>query len=413
MAIINIDIKNKSGIEDGSKKHPYNKIQKGIGVAKSGDIVKVAAGTYKENVTIDKSLTLQGENKDTTIINGGGSGNVVYITASYVTLEGLKITNGKNGIYLIPNWRIHHITIKNTIISSNTDIAFMAPHSGGFHLIEDCIISKNGCASYAHQFRNSIVRSCKIFNNKNGLGVAWGHGTLITGNNVHHNGRGIGLDSMTGAIVERNKIHKNKTGIHIAYVGNRNVIRENIFTQNGLGVDMGEQYVRNNKIYHNNIIKNKVQANDRQKDNKWDNGYPSGGNYWSDYTGVDDGSSGKTSGDGIGDTKVPHLGFDNYPLMKKIKINMTPRKVKILPMEKPLKSSIKTKISPAEKPPRYLGNSNTKEIHDLKNINGACQISRMKSQNKVFFKSIKDIKKAMHKKGYNGCKWCLSKYNTG
>ena len=35
MAIINVDIKNKSGIEDGSKKHPYNKIQRGIDVAKS------------------------------------------------------------------------------------------------------------------------------------------------------------------------------------------------------------------------------------------------------------------------------------------------------------------------------------------------------------------------------------------
>jgi len=45
------------------------------------------------------------------------------------------------------------------------------------------------------------------------------------------------------------------------------------------------------------------------------------GNYWSDYSGADDGSgSGKhaTSGDNIGDTEIPHPGtnYDNYPLMQ-------------------------------------------------------------------------------------------------
>lgn len=399
MAIINVDIKNKSGIEDGSKKHPYNKIQRGIDVAKSEDTVKVAAGTYKENITIGKSLTLQGESKDTTIINGGGSGNVIYITANHVAISKLKVTKGDYGIYLVPNWSIHHITIKDVIISSNAKIAFIAPHSGGSHIIEDCIISNNGGCSYAHQFRNSIIRNCNIFGNGSGLSVAWGSGTLITGNKIHNNaGSGISLDSMTNTVVERNKIHHNDTGVHIAYVGRNNTIRENTFTHNKVGINMGEPYVRGNKIYHNNLIKNTVQANDKQNDNIWDDGYPSGGNYWSDYKGIDDRSSGRRSGDGIGDTKIPHLGMDNYPLMKQLNINENPRKIK-----EPL----------VAEPPRYLGNSNTKEIHDLNNQTNACQISKMKSSNKVFFKSIREVKKAIKEKGYNGCRWCLTKYNSG
>ena len=331
MAVVNVDIKNTSGVEDGSDKHPYSKIQKGIDTAKGGDTVKVAAGTYNENVTIGKSLTLQGEDRDTTIIDGSGSGNVIYITADYVTISGLKVTNGDNGIYLIANWRIHHITIRNIIITSNAKIAFIAPHSGGSHLIEDCIISNNGAGSYAHQFRNSIIRNCEVFGNGSGLGVAWGSGTLIAKNKVHHNGGpGISLDSMTYTTVEKNEVYNNNVGIHIAYVGRYNTIRKNIFAHNNVGINMGEQYVHGNKIYHNDLIENTLQANDRQFDNTWDNGYPSGGNYWSDYTGVDDGSGGRTAGDGVGDTKIPHLDMDNYPLMKPWSIDTTPPEPPIL-----------------------------------------------------------------------------------
>jgi hypothetical protein len=50
--------------------------------------------------------------------------------------------------------------------------------------------------------------------------------------------------------------------------------------------------------------------------NNWDNGNGEG-NYWSDYTGLDDGSNGRTYGDGIGDTLTPHFGLDHYPFVNR------------------------------------------------------------------------------------------------
>jgi parallel beta-helix repeat protein len=78
----------------------------------------------------------------------------------------------------------------------------------------------------------------------------------------------------------------------------------------------------NNQICHNNFLNNIKQADtDAESTSAWDNGYPSGGNYWSDYTGVDLNNGpyqNVTGSDGIGDTPHPINADnkDNYPLME-------------------------------------------------------------------------------------------------
>jgi len=84
-----------------------------------------------------------------------------------------------------------------------------------------------------------------------------------------------------------------------------NTISDNFYA--GIGISEAS----NNYIYHNTFKTNRYQAYDDSK-NVWDNGYPSGGNYWSDYTGSD------ANGDGIGDTPyaIPDgINTDRYPLM--------------------------------------------------------------------------------------------------
>jgi len=87
----------------------------------------------------------------------------------------------------------------------------------------------------------------------------------------------------------------------------------NIIANNGkagVKLTMGKR-VSNNIFYHNNFINNTPQVKVYVDVNIWDDGHPSGGNYWSDYTGTD------ANYDGIGDTPyiIDANNTDHYPLM--------------------------------------------------------------------------------------------------
>jgi len=77
----------------------YTTIQEAINHANPGDVVNVSAGTYYESLHIDKNLTLTGENRETTILNGGGCCGIEAISTN-VTITGFKILNVTTGIYV-------------------------------------------------------------------------------------------------------------------------------------------------------------------------------------------------------------------------------------------------------------------------------------------------------------------------
>jgi parallel beta-helix repeat protein len=105
---------------------------------------------------------------------------------------------------------------------------------------------------------------------------------------------GILLEGRTGVTVKNCRV----TGFIYGFCLNGadgNTLQGNTANDNGIGFDVG--FSSNNTFFHNNLINNDIQAFVfTGYANTWDDGYPSGGNYWSDYTGVD------TNGDGIGDT---------------------------------------------------------------------------------------------------------------
>jgi parallel beta-helix repeat protein len=175
--------------------------------------------------------------------------------------------------------------------------------SGHYHNIQDNVISDNWC-DYGG-----------IFN-------FWSNYDNIIDNIFVDNSRGITLYQGTGVNVTGNTFSNTGYGIWLPANSNNNFITGNTFLNNKYyGIYFHTQGPsNNNNIYHNNFINNTYNARDIYT-NTWDDGYPSGGNYWDDYTGVDNfhGPNQDIPGsDGIGDTPYNIPGGSNkdrYPLM--------------------------------------------------------------------------------------------------
>jgi hypothetical protein len=82
----------------------FDQIQSAVDAANSGDTIEIEAGTYNEEVTIDKPLTLigAGNSANGTVLNtsSSGSGNGITVDASNLTVRNLRITDYSNGIRL-------------------------------------------------------------------------------------------------------------------------------------------------------------------------------------------------------------------------------------------------------------------------------------------------------------------------
>src|SRR4030042_4176186 len=95
----------------------FNMIQNGVdGVAIGGTII-VYNGTYVENVMIDKPVQLYGENRNSTIIDGGNLTSTIRITADHVVFNGCTVINGNN---VYPNAGIYLDNVEGSTTNHNT-----------------------------------------------------------------------------------------------------------------------------------------------------------------------------------------------------------------------------------------------------------------------------------------------------
>ena len=291
--------------------------------------------------------------------------NIVLDGAEY-TLQGTGVYESK-GIYL---YRRNNVTIKNMTIrafysgirldSSSSNIIsennvtsnnyhgiFFYPYSDNNFVFGNTIANNSAYGFCLQDSDNNTISGNTVDNSTYGIALVSSELTrsnnIASGNVVDDNFYGITLYAYSGITVDGNNIKNNYAGIR-TYVAPSNFFTNNNVTYNIQGITLDSSWnitlfgntVANNNVglylraasgntfYNNNFIGNSVQVspwNDGYESTcLWDNGYPSGGNYWSDYVGNDTYSGpyqNETGSDGIGDTPyVINAGnVDHYPLM--------------------------------------------------------------------------------------------------
>jgi parallel beta-helix repeat protein len=315
--------------------NPYSTIQAAINAANPGDTILVEAGTYPEYIVVNKSVTLKGANRASIITGNPALPRVVDITVNSVKMMGFTVQSDgtQHGIWIAKSYTAlsNIIITDNTIFNTNTGIYL--------GLCGSSSITNNSlnCNYYGVRLYDSdynIIADNQV-NGSIYYGInlyARSEHNNVTGNILTNSKYGFLLEYANYTYMYLNKIESStEYAIRFSYSFNC-LIKGNTMIHNKYGVYMWN--CSRNQFYYNNFIENTIQVekyNCVLTANLWDTNINPGakGNYWSDYTGVDNGTGvgrwgePRTANDGMGDTRIPHsqvagvswFGLDWYPLM--------------------------------------------------------------------------------------------------
>jgi nitrous oxidase accessory protein len=344
---------------------PGNPIQPTIDQATAGDTILIARGRYPARLRIDKPLTLKGIDRPT--LDAEGTGDVIRITSTDVTIDGLIIKNSGDrlgdqnaGVYIQP--RAHRAIVRNCDLTYNL-FGIWIESVKDVQIDDNLITGKRDYASASRgngiQLYNSSgakIRGNRISFVRDGIYVDVSHHAEFIGNRIHnvrygthymnsHNNlwennesyhnrgglalmmarhqtvrnnrawgnsdHGIMLRTLQDSVIEGNIVAGNARGFFI-YDAEFNELRNNLVIDNTVGTHLWAGS-KNNKVEGNDFVTNREQVRYvAARDELWG---IKDGNYWSNYVGWD------RDADGHGDVQyeandiVDRLSWQ-HPMMK-------------------------------------------------------------------------------------------------
>lgn len=277
----------------------------------TGDIYGTIT-VLRSNIILDgNGYTLQGLGNETGI-------NVTSVND--VTIRNTNITGFDCGIHVRSS--SGDTVSDNTLVGNSAD-GILLEYSSNNSISGNTISGNSDGIHLEYSLYNNVSHNDANGNCFVGFAGIWLESSpynTMTLNNVTGNGEGVLLQSSGNSIVSLNNVVDNLLGIDLDSSSNSCTVSGNEVVQNEYGIAL--EFSSGNAVYHNNFINNTVcQALSTSEPNSWDNSYPAGGNYWSDYVGVDEkkGTNQDLPGaDGVGDTPylIGNSARDNFPLMQ-------------------------------------------------------------------------------------------------
>ena len=319
-----------------------------VPIQRNGDIY-----TFTGNMTVDGDATGMIIERDNMTLDGTGhhfsrSPMAIYAIGimlterSNVTIKNLSISKFSDGVFLNSTFQT---TIENNTIQTESSGVTLISSSNNTISANNITENNSAGLKLISSSYNSILRNTLI-NNARGVRLENSSNSNTISQNKIAGGNIAGIDLCSFELIQehnrifRNEIKDNRYGVHsllaldgtikgnniennakglVIYRSRNITITENTMIRNtdqGIYLDMSYD----SRVYHNNFIDNGCAPHLYFSSATWDSGYPSGGNYWSDYNGTDlfGGLSQEGTGsDGIGDDEyvIDKNNKDNYPLM--------------------------------------------------------------------------------------------------
>ena len=300
-----------SGLAGELTVHAGQSIAAAIAQAAPGDVIRVEKGYYREQLLIDKPLTLNGINRPT--ISGGFKGDTIRVTAEDVTIDGLIVRDSGDslkdqnaGIYIRPGAHravvrncdltynlfgiyietVNKVEIRNNVITGKRD--YKSPRRGnGIQLYntEDAQIIGNNISFvrdgiYVDVSHHAVFRDNRIHHVRYGTHYMNSHNNLWEDNDSYHNRGGLALMMMRNQVVRNNRawgnsdhgimlrtiqdsviegniVAGNERGFFI-YDAEYNTLRDNLVVDNTVGVHLAAGSYRN-QVEGNDFISNRTQ----------------------------------------------------------------------------------------------------------------------------------------------------------
>jgi parallel beta-helix repeat protein len=259
----------------------YMTIQEAINAPETlnGHTIFVETGTYYEHVVVNKTVSLIGENRDSTIIDGNATGTVVYITVNSVTISSFTLQN--SGVFPDSGIRLdsasNNSIVGNKITNNDLDCIWLFDSSSNYIYGNDIANYWNGIYLYAsssntisgnnitadygygigvrYSSNYNVISENRITNSGYGVYLDYSSNTNITGNNITANTDGIWLNPASDNCIFGNSITNNhECGAGLYSDSYNNSIFGNNITNNGDGIDVVSS--NNNNIFGNNITDN-------------------------------------------------------------------------------------------------------------------------------------------------------------
>ncbi len=310
-------------------------------IQRDGNIYTFTENIYGEIVVERNSIVIDGADY---ALWWGGTG-ILLSDRSNITIRNIEIKEFDWGI-MLDNSSNNNI-YGNNITASN--LAGIRGFDGSSNNVTDNVITNNmGSGIGFYGGSHHVIDGNMVANNWGGIESGASNYTIISNNHVVKCWNGIWVSESAFATVSNNvvdEITQFGIGMGIGLRANNSTVTDNVVSSSDMGISLlysnnntlvgnrissnhiGVRLLNstNNRIFHNNLVNNSRQVYDMSWEdssippsvNTWDDSYPSGGNYWSDY---EEKYPEAKERDGSGIWDIPYFidenNQDNFPLME-------------------------------------------------------------------------------------------------